>query len=477
MQSKREQVHSYQFFMHRVISGLVARESDPAELPFRRLGGAALGSVMVAVLALAAIGVYGLVAGGGATSWRDGTFVIVERETGTRYVYRDERLHPVVNLASAWLLLEQHADVKLVSAKSLVGVPRGPMLGIPGAPEGLPGPDRLLTGGWTFCSQLSPDSAGGRVAESVLGAGVRPDGGAELDNAAALLVRDADAESGLTLLWNGHRFAITDADPVLRALGTTEDRALPVAGAWLEALPAAQDLRGPDVPGRGAATTALSSDPAVRTGQVIEAPPGTYYLVQRGALTPITPLLKDIILADPVTAEAYQDGAPRVVTLGTQALANADIEAAPAPTETAPPADRPALISPDAAEFRDGAVCLTYGSGSLAPSINVGGRLMTEPTMATARFTDDGVRLADRVHVPPGWAALVEARSAPEAADGSLHLVTDQGIRYGLPGAAVAGMLGYDPGRAVLVPASLLDRLPSGPALDPATARQPAIAL
>ena len=48
MQSRRDQIHSYQFFMHRVVSGLVTREADPRELPFGRLGGAALGSVMVA---------------------------------------------------------------------------------------------------------------------------------------------------------------------------------------------------------------------------------------------------------------------------------------------------------------------------------------------------------------------------------------------------------------------------------------------
>src|SRR5688572_19605649 len=143
MQSRRDQIHSYQFFLHRVISGLVAREADPAELPFRRLGGAALGSVMIAVLALAAVGVYGLVVGGGATSWRAGTFVIVEKETGTRYIYRDGYLHPVLNFASARLVLGQPAPAKMVSAKSLVGVARGAALGIPGAPDALPDRGRL----------------------------------------------------------------------------------------------------------------------------------------------------------------------------------------------------------------------------------------------------------------------------------------------------------------------------------------------
>ena len=93
MASRRDQVQSYQFFVQRMTSALVAREPDPDAAPFRRLGGAGLGGIMIAVLCLAAVGVYGLVRPGGSTSWKDGASVIVEKETGTRYVYRDGQLH------------------------------------------------------------------------------------------------------------------------------------------------------------------------------------------------------------------------------------------------------------------------------------------------------------------------------------------------------------------------------------------------
>ncbi|MEN3308214.1 MAG: hypothetical protein V7603_4416, partial [Micromonosporaceae bacterium] len=40
MASRRDQLQSYQFLIHRVISALVMRETDPAESPLRRGVGA-----------------------------------------------------------------------------------------------------------------------------------------------------------------------------------------------------------------------------------------------------------------------------------------------------------------------------------------------------------------------------------------------------------------------------------------------------
>lgn len=473
MQSRRDQIHSYQFFMHRVISGLVARESDPAELPFRRLGGAALGGVMVAVLALAAVGVYGLIVGGGATSWRKGSFVIVEKESGTRYVYRDGRLYPVVNFTSGRLVLGSAAAAKLVSAKSLAGVPRGPVLGIAGAPEGLPDQKRLLSGAWTLCSRMVSDGQGGQVATSALGVGRMPEGGIELTIEQALLVRLADAdEPALYLVWNNHRFVLQNADPVLRALGVSAGRALPVASAWLDALPRGSPIGTIQVDGRGAPTTAFGVSREERTGQVIEAPAGTYYLVRSDSLQPVTALQKDILLADPATAAAYPDGQPRVVSVSTALLANATVDGSAERVVSGPPEHRPELVSPMPNDFRDGAVCGSFQPDTFLPAIRVGGRL-SGPGMDTPRRTTEGRVLADVVYVEPGWAVLAEALSSPDAQAGSLHLVTDQGVRYGLANRDVAGMLGYDPGRAVRLPASLLDRTPRGPALDPEAAKQP----
>ena len=478
MQSRRDQVHSYQFFMHRVISGLVARESDPAELPFRRLGGAALGSVMIAVLLLAGFGIYGLVVGGGATSWRTGDRIVMAKESGTRYVYYEERLHPVVNFASARLVLQRPADITAVTAASLLGVPRGRSLGIPGAPDGLPDGKRLLARDWALCSELVADGRGGLVAASVLGVGVTPPGGVGLGVDRAVLVRDTGTEgSGFHMVWRGHRFAIADPDPVLLAMGVDSGVAWPVAPVWLDGLPVGTALAVPRVTDRGVTTVAfgqLRGPAPARTGQVIAGPSGAFYLVGHDALRPITPVQKDIVLADPATAAAYPDGDPRVVPVSTGQLATANVGESPGRAPTNPPERWPDIVPPASAEGGEGAVCASFASGAAgASTVLVGARLPDTGAVATPQRTEEGGLLADRVLVAPGWGALVEAAASPEAPGGSLHLVTDEGIRYAVPSAEVAGMLGYDMGSVVRLPAALLDRLPAGPALDPAAARRP----
>lgn len=469
MQSRRDQIHSYQFFLHRVISGLIARQADPAELPFRRLGGAALGSFMVAALMLAAVGVYGIIAGGGATSWKKGSFVILVKDTGARYVYRNGVLHPVLNFTSARLVLGQAAKTKSVSAKSLKGVPRGPQLGIPGAPDTLPTRKELLSGGWTLCTATAPDGRGGRAARTTLVAGTatrtagRPvDGG--------LLVT---ADNVVFLIWNNHRFPITQA-ATLRVLGAGSGDALPVAAAWLEVLPEGPALDGLRVEQPGAATTALPAAASVRSGQVVEAPPGTFYLVRPDRLLPITPLQKEIVLAGEAAKTAYQ-GAPQVPVRLTPAQVTG-AGGAPASSDAgvaAPPREQPDLVDLPPADRADGAVCSTFAPGEHLPAVRVGARPQAGG-IDTAGRTAAGRKLADRVLVAPGRAALVRAEPAPGADGGSLHLVTDQGFSYPLAAPGVARMLGYPEAAAVRLPSALIARLPTGPALDPLVAARPA---
>jgi hypothetical protein len=79
----------------------------------------------------------------------------------------------------------------------------------------------------------------------------------------------------------------------------------------------------------------------------------------------------------------------------------------------------------------------------------------------------------DRVLVPPGRGAVVEALAAPESPSGALSLVTDLGVRYPLPRPEVLGLLGYPAVTPVRLPAGLVALLPVGRALDPDAARVP----
>jgi Type VII secretion system ESX-1, transport TM domain B len=79
--------------------------------------------------------------------------------------------------------------------------------------------------------------------------------------------------------------------------------------------------------------------------------------------------------------------------------------------------------------------------------------------------------LANRVQVEPGWGAVVESMTSPTATSGAVFLVTDEGRRYAVPDDARKS-LGYDGVTAIPMPASLVERIPAGDALDPQAAQQ-----
>jgi hypothetical protein len=154
MASRSDQLHSHQFMLQRVVGALAMRDPDPASSPMRRIGGALFAGIMVAVLAVAAVGVYGVLRPAPGNAWRAGDALVIEEETGARFVYRAGVLHPVLNDSSALLVLGAAAPVRARVARSaLVGVPRGPAVGIAGAPDLLASPDELITAGWTLCSR------------------------------------------------------------------------------------------------------------------------------------------------------------------------------------------------------------------------------------------------------------------------------------------------------------------------------------
>ncbi|WP_341718049.1 type VII secretion protein EccB [Micromonospora sp. FIMYZ51] len=469
MPSRRDQVQSYQFFLQRMTSALVAREPDPESAPFRRLGGAGFASVMVAVLCLAAVGVYGLLRPGGATKWKDNPAVILEKETGTRYLYREGRLHPVVNYASALLALGSAAPTVAVSRNSLVGTPRGPRIGIPDAPDALPARGRILAGPWTLCTQPARDAAGGTVVTTVLTVGRAPVGGREPGDA-ALLVRERKTKR-MHLIWRDHRYEIRNEKIVLEGLTMSAEPVVEVGGAWLNALPAGEPIATRQVADRGSLSSAL---PDARVGQVfvVESQNGSrqYYLAERERLVPITPVQADVLLADDATEAAYPDGEkPAPIELAAGAAAGARKAAAPGQGRHRAPEQRPeiARLTGD-----QPAICAAYQPGQNEPTVLLDAQVqpVREP-VRTREQTRDGVPLADRVVIEPGHGVLVTAVSAPEQESGTVNLVTDLGYRYPLASAEVSGMLGYAGVQPVRLPASLVVRLPAGPALDPTTAK------
>lgn len=466
MASRKDQLQSYQFLVQRFVSALIMRETDPAQVPFRRLGGAAFASVMVAVLALAGVGIYGLFRPGGDTTWQNGDAIVVEKETGTKFVVIDGVLHPVANYVSA-VLIQGSTETNSVSRKSLVGYPRGARLGIADAPDSLPASDQLLGSPWSLCMQQQKDASGADVPAGVLAVGVAPSGGHALARKA--VVATERGSDDYWLITNNHRFSITDSRAVLPALGLSQQSPITVTRAWLSAIPAGADIGPLDLDDIGDSSNAR---PDALIGQVFVTNPTnnsapTYYVATADSLRSVTSLQADIQLADDATRAAYQDGNPVALEI--------PVSDAPEPAQVDTSDDAPPATAPTAdTDVRTtSATCATFSSADDTPTIVVDSEpLATSATSAVSTSTE-GEALADRVDVEPGRAALVRALSSPTAETGTSYLVTDDGRRHPLSGTDVASMLGFGDVQPVDLPASLVARLPLGSALDPDAAAKP----
>jgi type VII secretion protein EccB len=465
MPSRQDQLHSYQFAVQRVIAALVMRETDPAQSPFRRTAGATLASALIAVIALGGVAVYGVFVGGGSTKWRSSSVVIVEQESGARFVYLDGKLHPVVNQASALLIVGSAGQKPVrVSRKSIAGKPRGVPLGIPDAPDPLPVRASLAGYPWTVCSAAVPGADSGP--RSTLMVGVGPAGGVPLGDR-GLLVRHPGGD--VHLVWNERRHLVRDTEFVRSALGWASQPVIPVAPAMINSMPAGADLELIDIPGRGEEFSAIRG---AQIGEVFvvkgQGQGGDQYAVaMRGGLAAITEVQLRLLLADPETSEELGQQEPT-------ALALSDFAAIPKLNDLAPRGAAPPATTPELAAADTGAVCAVVRDDAAVAEVRVQAESpRVTAAMATGERSAQGAVLADYVQVEAGRGAVVEAVSAAGVTGGTLSVVTDLGRRYAVPNADVLGALGFGGAAPVRVPASLVALLPAGPALDPEAARAP----
>src|SRR5260370_4359724 len=148
MHSRRDQIQAHTFLVGRLVSALLQGEPDLAVPPTRRTPFGLVIGLLRAAVAVGGVAVLAILAPAGATGWRKPGTLIVEKQTGTRLVLLAGRLRPVLNFASARLLLGSTLTVDSVPSASLAGVPRGTAIGIVGAPDTLPDPGHPGGGLW-----------------------------------------------------------------------------------------------------------------------------------------------------------------------------------------------------------------------------------------------------------------------------------------------------------------------------------------
>ncbi|GAA3493188.1 type VII secretion protein EccB [Streptomyces prasinosporus] len=476
MHSKRDQVQAHLFIMGRLASAMLRAEPDAPESPLGRTNrGAAIG-VIIAVLVCAGAFVLGLIKPGGNDSWRSGENLIVDKQTGARYLYLDGRLRPVRNYASARLVTGGEVGVTTVGTSSLAGTPHGTPVGIPDGPEALPGTGDLDRAPWLVCSGVLPRTTGVVTATTTLalGAGAPRDvpGGRQLGEDEGLLV--AGPDDATYLLWRGSRLRLDERAKAAEALGYGDVTPRPVSAAFLDAFPLGPDLAPAEVPGRGEEGPELAGR-STRIGQLFRVDvPGSearHHLLAREGLVPLTDTGATLLLGDPRTREkAYGGGAATVATLGADTLAGHLAPGARSAESVRLPATPPKAVT-----VATGSVACAEVD-SAASGVRVGasvlpGSALPGAVQAPAPEVEPGCLKVDSIAVRAGKGALVRALSASGSALGdTTYLVTDEGVKYRLLSQEAVKALGYGGVEPRTMPSPLLAMLPSGPDLTPESA-------
>ncbi len=458
MQTRREQVRAYRFINRRMVSALVSGDPEDLHLPMRRLGLTIFASTMIATIVVAVVAVYGLYNPGGGRL--EPNSLVIERETGARFVYLDGRLYPVLNFTSARLILGQpDPPQQTVSQATLRDLPRGRTLGIRDAPDALPNARSLVGLPWSICGtqkvtrQITHLAIGGALA-----------GGHSLGDD-ALLVEAAGAQH---LIWHNRRLQV-GGPGVLAALELSYAQPVPVGEALLNSITAGPDLAAPTIDGKGTPSGQRIAGRAARIGTVYRAG-NEHYVLLRTGLALINPITARLLLADgkqpqtispneagrlrtdsPLESSEFLDKIPRVIRLD--------------------PAR--ASICGTLRETHPGGAngATTNGLGTTVEYFETAPARLTGPEASGEGSPQRAVRAVDQVIVDGGRGTVVRTLPAMGASpEGStVYLITDEGVKYALRterDVDAKAVLGYANVTPVLVPAALLALVPTGPSLD-----------
>lgn len=417
----RHQVTGWRFVMRRIASGVAMHDTRMLVDPLRSQSRAVLMGALILVTAVLGCFVFSFIRPGGAAGDDP---VLADRDTAALYVRVDDRLHPVLNLASARLIAGQDVLPEQVKSSELDRFPRGAMIGIPGAPE------RMVQAGdrgadWTVCQGSDTVAPGVSV---LAGA---PSGAGE--QATALAADQAvlvDTGSGTWLLWGGRRSAIDLADRAATSalgFGANLPAPRPISTGLFNAIPEGVPLRAPQVPGAGE-WAQFPLPVGAPVGSVVTASRADntllYYAVLPDGLQEVSPVLAAMLRN--VDSYGLQQpprlGADEIAALPVSQLLDAE----------AFPAQQLRLI--DAASAPISCVNWTkpVDANSSSLTLLAGAALPLADGVGTVDLAGSGP--AARVAIPAGTGYLVQTVGSEPAAPpaGALFWVSDTGVRYGI---------------------------------------------
>lgn len=398
----------------------------------------------------------------------------------------------------------------VVDDNELRDIPKGRKVGIADGPDLLPSADQRVDPYWSVCDQYQLDEnindpAKRNTVETTVMAGVTDLGG-ELKSSESLLVQTEDA----TLARTANEAAEPDLEPgdegynplgaeahlIYRTPATANlsntsavrarvnlantatvtslrlDGATPrmISTGMLNAIPEKDPLTPPSIPGRGDSSGLELGNPDLesvgsvfsvdRAGQGLE-----YYVVLEGGIQDVKQTTADLIRFDiNAGSDTIQAISPDVVS---------DIDKLEVVKEDTFPEEGTEVLRADTFPV----ACFGWhveGSGENGEeytSVHVGQQLPDveldstgkPKTVPISTPSADGTRI-DYFYMPPGRGAVVRQTTSPADFDtGQITLVSDRGVKYGVPDPATAAVLGLGDQRPA--PIDIIKLLPDGASL------------
>lgn len=437
MYGRRDLVDAHLFLRSRIAAAVLRTNPDEVDRPLRRTyNGMIIGGViaLVVILVVAVVNFFFL---RGNDAWRTaGGTILVDSDSGTRYLLTDDTLHPVRNLTSAALAIGQPPTVMTVSGEQLADVARGAAVGIEGLPDSLP-PVSSASPAWTVCTvdgSVSVHIGDDQIAEP-----------APIDTGA--LVR---SNGQLFAIWGDVRSRVPE-NWAAKAIGLDPTTAIEVPTEWLNTIPTGADLVLPPV-STGKDGPKVAGIPTV-LGQIVTGPnaaSGSFMVVADG-LMPVTPAVAALVSSAPDT------GIPDPLTLSARDLA----------AQTTVPAGEWQSLYPATIHSpldKASVPCSTWANGQT--TFTVMSRDAAAVGDAPGRSSDAGAASrTTSVDVSAGAGRIVRTAAAPAVAGSGAYLVDESGTKFPIADKDTAKALGVDLATAAPLPTELLLLLPTGPTI------------
>jgi type VII secretion protein EccB len=439
MASRRDELNAYTFAKRRTLASFLRPSPSGSEEGAPKPLSAVWPGAVVAVVILAVFGAIGLFSPTAPRGWdTPNEHVIVASDSTTRYVVLktkgQKQLHPVLNMASAKLLLKPDKNSIITVDEKVLDSgkpPHGATLGIPYAPDRLPSTDEAeATKRWAVCERPSDGGRAIQKAAFVLAEKewTKTEGRHKLSGSDLMYVVGPDGKTQYVVDDRGWAYPLGDPTDkeLLKALDTQGRAPQRVSQDWLDTLHKGDPLTIPSIDGTPGAEAGASESLGEydKVGMVIKAYDGTrmqYYVVLPGEVARISEFTSTLLLNSGKLVAVGQTGEAQQVAPG------AVVDSTTFRDEKKWPTYKPKTVN--------NGTSATTGRNTVCNVLRSVDAKNGTTTLSTWVGTDFPASLptgSSSAYVTAGSGQLYRQFQGTETKAGSVFLVTDTGLRYAL---------------------------------------------